>query len=83
MSALFHITDEALDLEILKSLEGAFPMGLTEAAITRKVGELSGGEARVKARCQELQGRSLIFSVSNIFWKIAVSGRLAARKGVL
>lgn len=88
MSALFHISDEALDLEILKVLDEQ-PVaherpGLTVQDIQFAIGDLSDSIHRVDLRIRDLERRALVFSTNNVFlWKISVSGRLAARKGVL
>jgi hypothetical protein len=84
----FRLTDEALDLEILRALHPEFRM--TETQINVAVGEKSGGVQRITARCLQLHDRGLIFTVpvcadevARRFWKLTASGRLAVTKGVL
>ena len=78
----FQLTDDALDLEILKVLESE-DKRMNEPQLATAIGQKSGGVSRVVFRCLDLQTRGLIFSVDQRFWKISISGKLMARKGVL
>lgn len=76
---ILPLSDEALELEILRALEAG---GMTSDQVHDAVPEVAF--SRVYNRCTEMQKRGLIFFLPHgCVWKISSSGKLWLKKGGL